>query len=640
MAALNGVKATIKQYLIKGGSPNATDSHGQTLLMLASSRGHSDICQLLLDFGALPNPAMALPIALKPTTPLVIEHEESMSCADSAGLLLTTPPHAEVPPDLRAPSSSMNGVPVLGPTPQAGDPGTTESVGVGLKVIRGDPPAHVMEPGDPIVYGFDAPSESTSLRSEGVDFDGILGSQVMASTDSIEWEVEPETPTPIGDDSCLTAADSLHERLSSHFLVDPDPEWSDIDVILPTIRRGSLEYGSVDEGLLRQISGLITYGSDHGWVPEQWVHAAASSDHGEEPDPDLANRIRMLLGESGILVEEAPLWLDYLPLGPNGDPSDLPGESISFLEDVASGYKDSLAPYFRTIQALPLLTIEEEQRFGCMWQVDRDLGGLHALVEGNYRFVIREARKFRGLGLDILDLVSEGNLGLIEAAKRFDPFRENRFLTYASWWIRQAFFHALAEHGSRIRLPQKVSRQLLQLNRLTAALSEEFNRPPTVAEIVERGRFTAEEVDRLQELAYYSEGFGSGSDAWEPAGIDPDSLEQDVEPPAGSILDQESFLEQVKASLAALSQKERLILELHYGLHDREPVTLEQIGRAFIPPISRERVRQLEERAFEKIRIRNGEVLALFLLSESSDASGQATDSRRDEYQEEADDSE
>ena len=97
----------------------------------------------------------------------------------------------------------------------------------------------------------------------------------------------------------------------------------------------------------------------------------------------------------------------------------------------------SLDKYFDSIRDLPLLTAEQERINGRLWQRDRNPEGLRMLVEGNLRFVVKEARKFQGMGLDLLDLISEGNLGLIEAAKRFDPERENKFLTYASWWVRQ-----------------------------------------------------------------------------------------------------------------------------------------------------------------------------------------------------------
>lgn len=274
----------------------------------------------------------------------------------------------------------------------------------------------------------------------------------------------------------------------------------------------------------------------------------------------------------------------------------------------------SLDKYFDSIRNLPLLTAEEERTYGRMWQNDRNPEGLRMLVEGNLRFVVKEARKFQGMGLDLLDLISEGNLGLIEAAKRFDPERENKFLTYASWWVRQAIFHALAEHGNKIRLPQKVAGHLVQLNRLINRLSQELGRSPTTQELVQANpSFSAEEVERLlvlqQTTAIVSTEQGMG-DSELTLG---DSLEQSIEPSPMEAIDQESFLDQVRLSLDMLSEKERRIINLHFGLDGNEPMTLEKIGQSFNPSISRERVRQIEERAFLKIREKRKVLLGQFL---------------------------
>ena len=276
----------------------------------------------------------------------------------------------------------------------------------------------------------------------------------------------------------------------------------------------------------------------------------------------------------------------------------------------------ALDKYFDSIRELPLLTPEEERIYGHLWQDDRNPEGLRKLVEGNLRFVVKEARKFEGMGLDLLDLISEGNLGLIEAAKRFDPLRENKFLTYASWWVRQAIFHALAEHGSKIRLPQKVAGHLVQLNRLTHQLAQRLGRAPLVQEIAEAGNFTVEEVERLQLLQQTTSTVSTEQGMGETDLTVGDSLEQAVEPSAMATLDQEAFQQQMKAVLDSLSEKERRIITLHYGLENREPMTLEQIGKVFDPPISRERVRQIEERAFVKIRDRRREILGQFLRGE------------------------
>lgn len=274
----------------------------------------------------------------------------------------------------------------------------------------------------------------------------------------------------------------------------------------------------------------------------------------------------------------------------------------------------SLDKYFDSIRDLPLLTAAEERKYGRLWQNERNPEGLKMLVEGNLRFVVKEARKFQGMGLDLLDLISEGNLGLIEAAKRFDPERENKFLTYASWWVRQAIFHALAEHGSKIRLPQKVAGRLVQMNRVMHRLAQDLGRMPNAAEIVAAApQFTEEEVERLQLLQQTTNTVSTEQGVGDSELTLGDSLEQDIEPSALETMDQASFLDQVRLSLDMLSEKERRIITLHFGLNGAEAMTLECIGKSFDPPISRERVRQIEERAFQKIRERRRVLLGSFL---------------------------
>lgn len=281
--------------------------------------------------------------------------------------------------------------------------------------------------------------------------------------------------------------------------------------------------------------------------------------------------------------------------------------------------EQSLDKYFDSIRDLPLLTVAEERLYGEMWQ-NKDnpqevrSEGLRRMVEGNLRFVVKEARKFQGMGLDLLDLISEGNLGLIEAAKRFDPTRENKFLTYASWWVRQAIFHALAEHGNKIRLPQKVAGHLIQLNRVVHRLQQSLGRAPHVAEIVEASDFSHEEVERLLLLQQTTTTVSTEQGVGESDLTLGDSLEQSIEPSPMEAVDQESFLDQVRLSLEMLTEKERDIITKHFGLDGQDPMTLERIGQTFKPSISRERVRQIEERAFGKIRDRRRILLGGFLV--------------------------
>jgi len=273
----------------------------------------------------------------------------------------------------------------------------------------------------------------------------------------------------------------------------------------------------------------------------------------------------------------------------------------------------SLDKYFDLIRDLPLLTAEEERSNGRSWQRDRNPDGLRKLVEGNLRFVVKVAQRFQGMGLDLLDLISEGNLGLVEAAKRFDPERENKFLTYAVWWVRQAIFRALTEHGNKIRLPQKVAGQLGQLNRLTHRLEQDLGRAPNVQDLVQGSTFTVAEVERMQQLQQTINPMSTEVSVGDSDLTLVDQIEQTTEPSAMEVLEQESFLDQLHHGLGLLKEKERLIILLHFGLDGREPATLEGIGQSFMPPISRERVRQIEAGAFKKMRESCKDLLSPFL---------------------------
>jgi RNA polymerase primary sigma factor len=265
------------------------------------------------------------------------------------------------------------------------------------------------------------------------------------------------------------------------------------------------------------------------------------------------------------------------------------------------------------IRDLPLLTAEEERVNGRLWRRDRNPEGLRRLVEGNLRFVVKEAMKFQGKGLDLLDLISEGNLGLIEAAKRYDPERENKFLTYAVWWIRQSLFRALADYGNKIRLPQKVAGQLALLTRIICTVENQLGRAPTTQDLVEASHFTQEDIERLLLLRRSTIPLSTEQVLGDSGMTVGDRMEQTTEPSPLEVMDQESFLNQFRLTLAQLKEKERRIIHLHYGLDGGEPMTLECIGQCFEPKICKERVRQIEERAFMKIRGQSKDFLGAFL---------------------------
>jgi RNA polymerase primary sigma factor len=274
---------------------------------------------------------------------------------------------------------------------------------------------------------------------------------------------------------------------------------------------------------------------------------------------------------------------------------------------------NTLDKYFDSIRRFPLLSAEEEKMYARMWQKDKNPESLQRLIEGNLRFVVKEAKKFQGLGLELIDLVSEGNLGLIDAAKRFDPDRNVKFVTFAILLIKQSIFHALAENGSRIRLPEKLVQKLFQLRRTIGRLEQALGQAPTIQEIAESSNFPPGEVERLLVIRQAITPISTDQTVGDDLTTVGDTLEQDVAPSAMEALEHEAFLNKLKFGLSMLSEKERRIIELHYGLNEGEPMPYEKIGLTFSPPLSREYVRKLERQTFAKIRKNYGKMLSHFL---------------------------
>jgi RNA polymerase primary sigma factor len=220
----------------------------------------------------------------------------------------------------------------------------------------------------------------------------------------------------------------------------------------------------------------------------------------------------------------------------------------------------TLAAYLREISKLPRLTADEERALGIRIQRDRDEEAVAHLVESNLRFVVSYAKRYQGQGVPFLDLIHEGNLGLIEAAWRFDPFRNVKFITYAVWWVRQALMQALSDQTRAFCFPPKLF-SMLHNGIGDISLSE-----PIGAD------------GRLE--------FG-------------DTLLMDQTPIEDEMI-RRSGIDELAAALLDLDGKEREIVSLRFGLEDDEPRTLQEIGDRL--HLSRERVRQIEARAKEKLR--------------------------------------
>ncbi len=259
---------------------------------------------------------------------------------------------------------------------------------------------------------------------------------------------------------------------------------------------------------------------------------------------------------------------------------------------------DSLNAYIREIAKFKPLPAEEERDLGRRIQAG-DQEALKKLVECNLRFVVAYAKRYRGLGLSYLDLIHEGTLGLMEAAKRFDPERGVKFISYAVWWVRQAIFHALSEHARVFRLPQKLSGQVSKVEGMRDRLARELERPPTTEELAQKAELTAEQVESLLLAAGDDVSLSAavGEDGNMELG---DTLEQDTIPSVELEMIRSSFEQRIQAMVDDLEDKEREVIRMRFGLDGEEPRTLQEIGEAL--GLSRERIRQIESKAKEKLR--------------------------------------
>lgn len=258
----------------------------------------------------------------------------------------------------------------------------------------------------------------------------------------------------------------------------------------------------------------------------------------------------------------------------------------------------SLDLYLREIGETPLISAEEEVKLAKKIRKEDHLA-LEKLTKANLRFVVSVAKQYQNQGLSLADLINEGNIGLIKAAKRFDETRGFKFISYAVWWIRQAILQALAEQSRIVRLPLNRVGTLHKIGKISSNLEQEYGREPSVNEIAKELAITEGEVSDTLKISNTHLSLDAPFSTSEDNSLI-DILEDEFQPsPDENLLDESLRVEIVKA-LDSLTPREAEVINLYFGLSHEKPFTLEEIGARF--SLTRERVRQIKEKAIRRLR--------------------------------------
>jgi len=320
------------------------------------------------------------------------------------------------------------------------------------------------------------------------------------------------------------------------------------------------------------------------------------------------------VAEDDALIEEAEeiaaaIDADALPIDIIGPaPEDLEEEEVDTDEDVLSQEQyfddasdDSVRLYLREIGKIPLLNAEEELALA-QRVVAGEKKAKDKMAEANMRLVVSIAKRYSGRGLDFLDLIQEGNTGLLRAVEKFDPDKGFKFSTYATWWIRQAITRAIADQARTIRIPVHMVETINKLLRTQRRMTQELNREPTIEELAKELEMEPEKVEYVmkikQDITSLDAGVGRDGD-------DEDSVLRDFIEDEDSATPEESaasqlLKEQVQAILSTLSDREQKIIKMRFGLENGKSHTLEEVGQEFA--VTRERIRQIEAKALAKLR--------------------------------------
>lgn len=304
----------------------------------------------------------------------------------------------------------------------------------------------------------------------------------------------------------------------------------------------------------------------------------------------------LLIKKGAVLDSDEPDMLDL------EDEEELSDEDLEITaENVDAFADDSVRLYLREIGKIPLLSLEEETELAKK-VVEGDKKAKDKMVEANMRLVVSIAKRYSGRGLDLLDLIQEGNTGLLRAVEKFDPEKGFKFSTYATWWIRQAITRAIADQARTIRIPVHMVETINKVLRTTRKLTQELNREPSIEEIAKELDMEPEKIEYVmrikQDIASLDASVGRDGDDEDSVLGDFVEDEERASPEDSAVT--QILKEQLAAILSTLSEREQKIIRMRFGIGGERPHTLEEVGAEF--SVTRERIRQIEAKALSKLR--------------------------------------
>ena len=298
----------------------------------------------------------------------------------------------------------------------------------------------------------------------------------------------------------------------------------------------------------------------------------------------------------GGLLEEDPSLSDL------EDEEELSDEELEITVDNVDAFADdSVRLYLREIGKVPLLSPDEEQELAKKAS-EGDKKAKDRMIEANMRLVVSIAKRYTGRGLDFLDLIQEGNTGLLRAVEKFDPEKGFKFATYATWWIRQAITRAIADQARTIRIPVHMVETINKILRTSRKMTQELNREPTIEELAKEMDMEPEKVENAlrikQDIASLDQSVGRDGD--DEDSVLGDFVEDEERDSPEDTAANQILKEQLAKIISTLSDREQKIIKLRFGIGGGRPHTLEEVGSKF--SVTRERIRQIEAKALSKIR--------------------------------------